>query len=202
MWKRLLRLYPALIVMTIAVALIVPYAYSGEESIMENNSYFTYIPRTLSLYNLQHSISGVFEGLPYNTINGSLWTICYEFTMYLLTSFLFFIPKRFHLIIILLICSLSFIFSVFFPVFLNNFLFSKIGLYAPNFYGLTCFFFFGAALTFINFEKIKWKNWITLICLGITLLAIQLNLFSKLMYFILPVLVICFGVSSTPYINQ
>ena len=202
-WKRILRLYPGLIVMVVVTLIIVPFIYTGNEPLLKNTSYFTYLPRTLSLYNTQHTISGVFQNLPYDgIINGSLWTICYEFTMYLITSLLFFISRRYHLILIVLMVTISYILYIFFPEFLNNRLFSKIYLFSPNFYRLTCFFFAGAAMTFINFDKISKKYLIVFLAFIILILAVYLKIFSSLMYFILPVLVIFFGVISTPYISS
>lgn len=84
LWKRILRLFPALIVMLLITLCVVPFIYSGSISIFNQLSYWTYFPRQLSLYDLQNSISGVFTTLPYNTVNGSLWTLSYEFTMYLI----------------------------------------------------------------------------------------------------------------------
>ncbi|ADZ11912.1 acyltransferase family protein [Riemerella anatipestifer RA-GD] len=125
-WKRVLRLYPALIVMLLLTVSVVPFFYQGEGSILNNTSYFTYLPRQLSLYNLQHNILGVFEDLPYKTINGSLWTICYEFTMYMLLVPFYFIKSRWRLGMLLILFFLFYFLSIFFPLFLNNRLFSKL----------------------------------------------------------------------------
>lgn len=53
------------------------------------------MPNNLSLYRIQYIIDGVFENNPYKSaINGSLWTIPYEFTMYVLLSFLIIFRKK------------------------------------------------------------------------------------------------------------
>ena len=57
-------------------------------------------------------------------------------------------------------------------------------------------------MTFINFDKISKKYLIVFLAFIILILAVYLKIFSSLMYFILPVLVIFFGVISTPYISS
>ncbi len=103
--------------------------YQGEGSILNNTSYFTYLPRQLSLYNLQHNILGVFEDLPYKTINGSLWTICYEFTMYMLLVPFYFIKSRWRLGM-LLILFFCFTFFLFFSFIFKQQTFSKLFVFS------------------------------------------------------------------------
>jgi peptidoglycan/LPS O-acetylase OafA/YrhL len=94
--KRFLRVFPALfIVLTLTVVLgIFAYKYDSV-SYIKNRSVWTYVPNNLSLFRLQYSITGIFENNPYRSvINGSLWTIPYEFLFYIAISFIFFLRKR------------------------------------------------------------------------------------------------------------
>ncbi|AFD56606.1 acyltransferase [Riemerella anatipestifer] len=202
-WKRVLRLYPALIVMLLLTVSVVPFFYQGEGSILNNTSYFTYLPRQLSLYNLQHNILGVFEDLPYKTINGSLWTICYEFTMYMLLVPFYFIKSRWRLGMLLILFFLFYFLSIFFPLFLNNRLFSKLFLFSPNFYNLGCFFSAGALLTYLT-SKINGSTKWLMIIIGLVALigSICFEQYKPLKYFVLPFVVILIGISSTPIINK
>ncbi|MEJ8598860.1 acyltransferase family protein [Riemerella anatipestifer] len=202
-WKRVLRLYPALIVMLLLTVSVVPFFYQGEGSILNNTSYFTYLPRQLSLYNLQHNILGVFEDLPYKTINGSLWTICYEFTMYMLLVPFYFIKSRWRLGMLLILFFLFYLLSIFFPLFLNNRLFSKFFLFSPNFYNLGCFFSAGALLTYLTSKINSSTKWLIIIIGLVALIgSIYFEQYKPFKYFVLPFVVILFGTSSTPIINK
>lgn len=93
--KRLLRIYPALIIVLILTILACAFVFDGTTATyLRNKSVWTYIPVNLSLFKLQHSINGVFESNPLKKgINGSLWTIGYEFSMYLFIIPLFYLRK-------------------------------------------------------------------------------------------------------------
>ncbi len=82
--NRLLRLYPALIVCLVLTVVVVWAVYQGStRSYIDNLSVWSYVPRNLSLIFLQYNIAGVFELNKYpGPINGSLWTLIYEFMMY------------------------------------------------------------------------------------------------------------------------
>ena len=103
LWKRVLRLFPALFVVLLLTVFLAPLVYESTTPYMQNKEVFSYLPRNLLLYDLQYHIKGVFDQNPYpSAINGSLWTICYEFSMYLLLGLLFFIKNdkvRFALVL-------------------------------------------------------------------------------------------------------
>ena len=92
--KRFLRLFPALFIVLVISILLLPFVYDGAIPILENPQVYTYIPYNMSLYNFQPVIEGVFDGNPYHAINGSLWTIRYEFSLYIAISLLYFIRKN------------------------------------------------------------------------------------------------------------
>ena len=90
LWKRILRLFPALFVVLLLTVILALFLYEGPVSKVNNKDFYSYIPRNLSLYNLQYNFTGVFGKNPFpSAINGSLWTICYEFTLSILLGFLF-----------------------------------------------------------------------------------------------------------------
>lgn len=83
--KRILRLFPALAVSTIICALVIGPIFTN----ISLNEYFSnpiFVNYWSNLYlKIQFNLPGVFLSNPYpNTINGSLWTLPIEFTMYLL----------------------------------------------------------------------------------------------------------------------
>ncbi len=102
-WKRILRLFPALAVVLILTVILGPFVYEHDTAYLLNKKVRTYIPNNLRLYRLQYDIPGIFDQNPHKSaINGSLWTIPFEFTMYIAVSLLFFIKsKRVPVILIL-----------------------------------------------------------------------------------------------------
>jgi peptidoglycan/LPS O-acetylase OafA/YrhL len=82
--KRILRIYPGFWVACLFSYVIV-YLYGGH--------IFTHVVGTIEAFSSlillnQPSSGGAFASLPYHAVNGSLWTIAYEFRCYLLVIFL------------------------------------------------------------------------------------------------------------------
>ena len=88
-WKRFLRIYPALIMLMILTVFILGPLFTS----LPVKQYFTssetweYFFGT-SLIRLRFVLPGVFDG---NGVNGSLWTLPVEFRLYLLLALLFFV---------------------------------------------------------------------------------------------------------------
>lgn len=107
-WKRFLRLFPGLIVVLTLTVILGFFVYDGTFlSYLSNRSMPLYFPNNLSLYNLQFGIAGVLKRA---AINGSLWTIRYEFSFYLLISVLFILRDRNKVVNTILISIYSFMF--------------------------------------------------------------------------------------------
>ncbi|MGN7863825.1 acyltransferase family protein [Chryseobacterium sp. 22458] len=202
-WKRLLRLYPALIVVLILTVLLAPFVYESTVPYWKNTSVYTYIPQNLTLFFRQKGIDGVFENNPYkSSINGSLWTICYEFSMYVMVSLLFFIrTKSFVKIIVALLFVSSYTLSVFNPDFLYG-LFVRVGLGSGSFYNLMCFFTAGMLLTYLKTDNKKMVNTLITLAFIVLVASLYLQVFRYTCYLTLPVLVILIGSKSTLYINK
>lgn len=201
-WKRLLRLFPALLVVLCLTVLLAPAVYESTVPYLKNTSVYTYIPQNLTLFFRQKGIDGVFETNPYkHSINGSLWTICYEFSMYVMVSFLFFIrEKTFVKIVVILLFISSYILSIFHPYFLYG-LFHKLALGSNHFYNLMCFFAGGMVLTYLNTNK-RTENILIILSFIVLLVSLYLNIFRYTCYITLPLLVILIGKSSTRYLNK
>lgn len=109
-WKRILRLFPALAVVLILTVVLGPFVYENDTAYLLNKSVRTYIPNNLRLYRLQYDIPGIFDQNPHKSaINGSLWTIPFEFTMYIAMSLLFFIKSNRVPVIVVLLVTYSFL---------------------------------------------------------------------------------------------
>lgn len=80
--KRVLRIYPAFIVAYLLCVVVLGPLVGGRIASMSATDEFGQILR------LQPPLmSGVFAGTPYPLLNGSMWTIAYEFRCYLLVLF-------------------------------------------------------------------------------------------------------------------
>jgi peptidoglycan/LPS O-acetylase OafA/YrhL len=200
-WKRILRLFPALFVMLLVTLFILPLVYESSTPYLKNIEVWTYFPRNLSLYDLQYSIEGVFHNNPRQTINGSLWTIAYEFSLYILISFLFFIKEkrliiRFILVVGFLFFSLSYLLTLNVPL--------KIGRvnFHGNFFNFSSFFLSGAI--FASFKDIlnRYKKFLLIFGIAALLLSFYFSLFDIVQFFLLPIIILPFGTSSTKYITN
>lgn len=201
-WKRILRLFPALFVVLLLTILLAPIVYKSSIPYLSNPTVWTYIPNNMWLYTIQFGITGVFENNPYpSTINGSLWTIPYEFTLYLILSLFILIRKKHQLKKVLLVCLFIFL------VIGNIFFYEKLGHYysfvsSGDLIDLGTFFIAGSLLACINIEASSYKNHILIA--GIILLCISFitNQFIYTKYFLIPLCTITGGVLSTQFINK
>jgi len=201
-WKRLLRLFPALLVVLFLTVLLAPAVYESSVPYLQNKSVYTYIPQNLTLFFRQKGIDGVFENNPYkHSINGSLWTICYEFSMYVMVSLLFFIRKKaFVKTVVILLFISSYILTIFQPYFLYG-VFVKLGLGSNHFYNLMCFFAGGMVLTYLNASK-RTENILIIASFIVLIVSVYLNISQYTCYITLPLLVILIGERSTRYLNK
>ncbi|AZA90409.1 Acyltransferase family [Chryseobacterium nakagawai] len=187
-WKRSLRLFPALLVMlcfSMGVMVLLNY------KVVFQKDFWYYLPNNLSLYNVQYNVPGMFVNNPYpKATNGSLWSLAYEFSMYIAISFLFFIKssitKRNLLILGFLI---SVCLTAFNPNYLSSF-FNTINLESILFYKLSALFFGGALMNFVKFRF----NWLVFVILLISLaVSFYFGVFHITSSFIFPLLIILLG---------
>lgn len=195
-WKRFLRLFPGLFVLLMLTVLLCSFLYEGNiVSYFTNKQTWAYIPNNLSLLFLQFSIPGIFEHniFPY-VINGSLWTIPFEFLMYTLLSSLFFFKDRMRKMMV---------FSGFVFFYLcTMFFYDNIGKYGfhslsgDRFLNLGTFFMAGSVLAVIRIENFKYIPILFFATVFLLLVSIGVGLFSQLQFLLWPILVILMGVNS------
>ncbi len=201
-WKRLLRLYPALFVVLLLTLLLAPLVYEGNIPFFQNNTVLSYLPNNLSLYLIQPEITGVFGNNTYkHTINGSLWTIPYEFTMYISLGLLIFFRK--NEIINKTILILLFVFLLIG----NLFYFEKMMQYKyilsiGQLQELGIFFIAGSIIASLKIEKIKRKKEILLILTLFVLISIHFEFYNYTRYVTLPILFILFGLNPISFICE
>jgi peptidoglycan/LPS O-acetylase OafA/YrhL len=202
-WKRFLRLIPALAVVLFITPLLAYFVYqqAGTPYFLNKSAWF-YFPLNLLIYKDYFSIDGVFENNPYpSKINGSLWTIRYEVTLYILLSVLFFIkhkPKKCIGVLgalYLILIALAF----FYMEPLEKFKLILRGNYMVD---LGIYFISGALLASLNFEKITHKNELWIITFLLTITSLVFHFFDLTKYVFLPIIILLFGLKSTSVINQ
>jgi peptidoglycan/LPS O-acetylase OafA/YrhL len=82
--RRVLRIYPGFVVaFWLSILLLAPHVGAGT-SVFQLESLLRNMILTLGLRAPQ--VPGVFPGMPYPALNGSMWTIAYEFRCYILIA--------------------------------------------------------------------------------------------------------------------
>jgi peptidoglycan/LPS O-acetylase OafA/YrhL len=200
LWKRVLRLFPALIVLLIFTLLVLPFFYSGA-NILQEKTYLTYLPNTLSLYKVQHLVDNVFMQNAYaKTINGSLWSLSYEFTMYLFIAMLFgFRTSKVAYILL---------FGCFFTAYLlynlkPDFLFDilKYGyITSAELYRLAAYFIMGSLLTFVDLKPLN-NNYIRLGLFILLCLSLYFSIYKFAAPIFLPFLIISSALAYSKILN-
>ncbi len=206
LWKRFLRLYPAFIVVLLLTVILGPIVYQNAETpYWQNSEVFSYIHRNLRLYPMQYGISGIFSQNPMpDYINGSLWTLVYEFSSYLFLALIFMVRKNRKLLLLALLTTFAFyMYAVVFPnPKIDNWQYGIIQGF--HFVELGAYFVAGSLLGFFKVEK--WRADIKNALIILSFLAIIISLtfgaYKYVGHFALPLFSILFGLASYPIINQ
>ncbi|WP_369617476.1 acyltransferase family protein [Flavobacterium sp. CFS9] len=202
-WKRILRLFPGLFVVLALTILLAPFVYKSSISYLDNREVWTYIPRNLSLFKLQYNIAEIFKDNPYHfAINGSLWTICYEFSFYVLLSILFIIISKRRLVSFLLLFFFLMMFTGynFFGIQLSQI--SKFGISAYHFINLGTFFVGGSLLASLNIENFKHKNFLLIIVSIFLVITLYFNLYNFCKHILLTSIILIIGLNPLKYISS
>ena len=198
--KRFLRLFPALFVVLLITVLLLPFVYEGAVAYYRNPEVYTYLPKNLSLYGFQPVINGVFDNNPYHSISGSLWTIRYEFSLYIGLAVLFFIRKR-EILVRVLLAAVFVFFIAMFNFFLWRFAGSSIfGMLGYEILDLGTFFVCGSLLASLGFERVKSK-WLLMLAILIVFFALYFNFYSAIKHILLPVIILLIGFIPLPFFS-
>jgi peptidoglycan/LPS O-acetylase OafA/YrhL len=199
--KRALRIYPGLAVMLLLTVLLGAFVYERDlYGYLTNVSAWTYLPKNLSIFKSQGKIDGIFTDSVYNpTINGSLWSLLYEVSFYIVLAVLFFFRKRIQLsvVVILLTFLLTTRFFAYEQSLERRFILEAhlVLLFAP-------FFFAGVLLALIKAEQWPFRRWIMIILVVVLTGFTIAGQFHVVSYFTLPLIVILLGFTSWPAMHR
>jgi peptidoglycan/LPS O-acetylase OafA/YrhL len=198
--KRLLRLFPALFILLLITVILAPFVYKGTIPFYYNREVYTYLPNNLSLYNFQSGIKGIFDKNNYHAINGSLWTIRYEFSLYIALSLLFFFRKKTGVVRIMLFIAFAVLY-VLYNFFLQKFAgFSVLGMQGLNILNLGAFFVCGSLLAALQFENSEHKA-LLFIAVLIFILAVYFHFYDAIKHLILPIIILLIGFMPLPFFS-
>ncbi|MBU2915193.1 acyltransferase family protein [Reichenbachiella agariperforans] len=196
-WKRFLRIFPALIVVVlVSLSLLGPMftSYSINEYFSQGSTYSYF--NNILLYRNHYSLPGVFSANPEgNVINGSLWTLAYEFSFYTLASALVLLPKSFHKITCL---SLIIITTTLYVMGMND---SSLTLpfFHLNFKHLGEFgilFAMGAGCQLLKLDEIR-VSWVIMALLSAVFIILLILRFELLLLFIFAPYIILIGLQKS-----
>lgn len=201
--SRFLRIYPALIVITILSVFVLGPLLTTLNTSEYFNHHTTYkYLENVSAYRMTYYLPGVFEDNPLKgSINGSLWTIAYEFTCYLviaLVGVLSILKRKYGIVIILLGLILV---DIFFKEQWNSIVIPVLGIDFKTLTPGLLFFLAGAAYY-------KYRSEVPFNLLGVLLsFAILYLLRDTTFYFSISILVFPYLVLSIvfmpiPFLNK
>jgi peptidoglycan/LPS O-acetylase OafA/YrhL len=198
-WKRCLRIFPALaVVLVLSVFILGPLiTTAGVKEYFSSYSTWRYLGG-ITLYRITYMLPGVFGDNFYrNAVNGSIWTLPYEWTCYLvLAGLLFWLKKKSWAVV-----SLALVIAVLLHQFGGkNFLNATIPVLLLNvgqFLNYLIFFLVGAGAyifrQYLSFSKISLS-----IALGLLVAAFYLLHSINILYFVLTYLILWLAVLPLP----
>lgn len=201
LWKRVLRIYPALIIVLVLSVGLAYLIYQPTNNYFKfNKEAFDYILNNLSLYHNQWRIHGVFDTLPNTAINGSLWTMGFEFFFYLVLLMIY--PfRKYPLVIQIILCLTIIILFIGNIYFIDELRVMPFRLRVDFIFELGLFFMIGAFLGAIDWKDIFYKKQMAIIATIITVAILYFQPNPIWLCFTWPYLVIFIGQGSSKFSN-
>jgi peptidoglycan/LPS O-acetylase OafA/YrhL len=189
--KRALRILPALIAIIFVTVFIIGPLFTtvGLREYFSRNDTYAYL-NGISIFGLQLDLPGVFFTNPFGGVNGSLWTLPYEVSAYLLVAFLgrtYLLKKKPVTIALYLLCVAVFVFT--------NHWATGLILFTLNVHLLAIFwgFFLAGVLLYLYRDRIVLTPQGAFIAFLLIMVSIPTNHFQLLSFFALPYLVLYVG---------
>lgn len=174
--KRLLRIFPGLIV-AVFISLLATYFVYPKKDIpyFLNPEIYSYFLDNILLFVSHFDIPRVFENMKSTALNGSLWTIRFEFLCYLmiLVVFPFKSKKRIPAILTAFLLLSLVVLQFFFSDWLHSI---NKPIQMDLMVELASYFLAGSFLACLNWESLVYKQSILLVCLALILVAVIFTL--------------------------
>ena len=192
-YKRLLRIIPPLIIVVFLTIFILGPVYTSfllNDYFGSSQTYLYFL--NITLFRMQYTIPGVFDNLPFKgVINGSLWTLSYEFFFYIILFVQFAILRRTNLVVIGSTIILILIYCFFNNnISINKYVIPFLNLSLQSLLDLGIYFYIGASV-FIIAKKLSQRIVFILFIFALILFFVCVITKSEsndyLFYFITPV---------------
>lgn len=192
--SRILRIYPALLLVVITCTFIIGPLYTGltlTDYMMDLRTYSYFIKDSILISGFKSAPPLVFENNPLPLgMNGSLWTLPWELKMYLLLGFLAYVTRRYLTVGIFFIASIS---SLVFAFATLNHITDEIS----PFFRFATFFFLGASAFLLKDRiSISLKIALPIIAIFVLLFFINKTLLSTFYIIALPYTVLYLAYTS------
>ena len=191
--KRVLRIFPALAVVLLVTLAAVYFIYpSNIPPFFTNKEVYAYFLGNVILFKPHFFISGIFSGLPSSAINGSLWTIEYEFFFYVFILLFFYFRSNKKILKALLVIVVALFLMVrlaFYDWTVQTHFFIPL----EPLFDLGPYFLMGSLLSCFDFDKMPAKNAIAAVLSMALIASVYFKIGHTVVYFTLPFLVIYAG---------
>lgn len=191
--KRVLRIFPALAVVLLVTLAAVYFIYpSNIPPFFNNKEVYAYFLGNIILFKPHFFISGIFSGLPSSAINGSLWTIEYEFFFYLFILLFFYFrsnKKILKALLLIVVALFLFVRLAFYDWTVQTHFFIPL----EPLFDLGPYFLMGSLISCFDFDNIPAKNVIAAILSIVLVASVYCKVGHTVVYFTLPFLVIYVG---------
>ena len=199
--KRVLRIFPALAVVLLVTLAAVYFIYpSNMPPFFSNKEVYAYFLGNIILFKPHFFISGIFSGLPSAAINGSLWTIEYEFFFYLFILLLFYFrsnKKTLKALLVIVVALFLMVRLAFYDWTVQTHFFIPL----EPLFDLGPYFLMGSLLSCFDFDTMPAKNAIAAVLSLVLVASVYFKIGHTVVYFTLPFLVIYVGKQTSKLAN-
>ena len=206
-WKRMLRIFPGLIVCVLFAIFVIGPIFTNKTvtEYFRLESTWSYLIN-LSLFKTQETLPTVFDSNMVSVVNGSIWTLAYEFSYYIMVLGLSIVGifKRkclvFVVFFIFFVIQLITVYCQVPPKYFYFLIYTDLKLNHFSDFGL---FFISGMIAYLYRDKIKYHNKIALLAFVLYSICIFFNIPWLMKYVALPYLIMYVGyLSISPRISM